>query len=575
MARMIPPFLAPETPSSAERRTYDRFRAALPDTWTVIHGQRFLLPANRDAPTREGEVDFLVLDPAGGLLALEVKGGRVERDASGWASVSRYDQRHGIRDPVQQAQNAVHKITDYLASSPDFGGKGFRCRLFGWGVVLPDTECPRDMGPDLPRSLILDRTDFLDVRRAMDRVFAYWEESRLPAPTGGRAGAQPRTLSREGAQALVASLFERFPPASRLAVQFKEENQELLRLTEEQMVVLDSLGAHKRAAIEGAAGTGKTVLALEKARRLARNGARVLLLCFNRPLAADLRRQVEGLAIDGLRVETFHDFCRRTAQRARLPFEPKAGRERATRFWAREARMRLSEALERLPDERYDALVVDEGQDFLPDWWSCLDEALKDGRDGTLYAFYDPNQDIYAGGPPAALEVIETRLVHNCRNTTRIAEYAAELINVEALVKRGAPEGMPVEVLHCDGDDDIVQQVGDRLRQLIVDEGVSPTRIAVVSTRTLKNSPFAGNRRAGDFQLVNLDNAGSWTSQMPSRGDRVRQVVFDTLDRFKGLERDVVLLLDLPGGDRAVTAHHRYVAASRAKNLLVVVRPAP
>jgi len=158
----------------------------------------------------------------------------------------------------------------------------------------------------------------------MDRVLAYWEESRLTGSTGGRAGPHPRTLSREGAQALVASLFERFPPASRLAVQFKEENQELLRLTEEQMVVLDSLAAHKRAAIEGAAGTGKTVLALEKARRLAKNGARVLLLCFNRPLAADLRRQAdwlrqaEGLATDGLRVETFHDLCGRTAQRARL-----------------------------------------------------------------------------------------------------------------------------------------------------------------------------------------------------------------------------------------------------------------
>ena len=488
----------------------------------------------------------------------------------------------GVRDPVRQAQNAVHKIAKYLADSPDFGGKGFGCR-FGWGVVLPDTECPGDMGPDLPRSLILDRTDFLDVRRAIDRMLAYWEKSR---PDPRPAATRHRRLSGEGAQALVAALVERFPPASGLAVQFKEENRELLHLTEEQMVVLDSLGAHKRAAIEGAAGTGKTVLALEKARRLATSGAEVLLLCFNRPLAAELRRQAAGprrdpgglrdagFAAERLRVETFHEFCGRMAQRANLPFKPKTGRKRATRFWAKEAPLLLLEALERRPGERYDAIVVDEGQDFLPDWWPCLDEALKDGREGTLYAFYDPNQDIYDGGPPAALEVIETRLVHNCRNTTRIAEYAADLIDLKALVRRGAPEGVPVEVLPSGGDADIVQRVGDRLRRLIVDEGVEPTRIAVVSTRTLKNSPFSGDRRAGDFRLVNLDDTGSWTSRTSSRGDAVRRVVFDTLDRFKGLERDVVLLLDLPGGDRAVTAHHLYVAASRAKNLLVVVRPA-
>ena len=430
------------------------------------------------------------------------------------------------------------------------------------------------MGPDLPRALILDRTDFLDARRAIDRMFACCGRSRRLPPAGQPAETQQRSLSRTGAQALVAALVERFPPASRLAVQFKEENQELLRLTEEQMVVLDSLGAHKRAAIEGAAGTGKTVLALEKARRMANAGAKVLLLCFNRPLAAELRRQAEGLVTERLRVETFHEYCHRMAQRANLPFEPKTGRDRATRFWAQEAPLRLLEALERSPGERYDAIVVDEGQDFLPDWWPCLDEGLKDGREGTLYAFYDPNQDIYDGGPPAALEVIETKLVHNCRNTTRIAEYSAGLIGVRALVRRDAPEGRRVEELTCDSDADVVQLVGDKLRQLIVDEGVETHRISVVSTRTLRNSPFAGGRRAGDFELVNLDESRSWTSRTPLRGNPTRQVVFDTLDRFKGLERDVVILLDLPGGDRAVTAHHRYVAASRAKNLLVVVRPA-
>ena len=79
---------------------------------------------------------------------------------------------------------------------------------------------------------------------------------------------------------------------------------------------------------------------------------------------------------------------------------------------------------------RYDAIVVDEGQDFLPDWWPCLDEALRRNREGMLYAFYDFSQNIYGGGPPGALEVMETRLVDNCRNTVRVAEYAAGLISI-------------------------------------------------------------------------------------------------------------------------------------------------
>ena len=79
---------------------------------------------------------------------------------------------------------------------------------------------------------------------------------------------------------------------------------------------------------------------------------------------------------------------------------------------------------------------------------------------------------------------------------------------------------------------------------------------------------FAREHRAGRFELVTLD----YTPNRKSRGSSSRRVVFDTLHRFKGLERDVVILLDLPGGDRAVTSHHRYVAASRAKHLLVVAR---
>ena len=235
--------------------------------------------------------------------------------------------------------------------------------------------------------------------------------------------------------------------------------------------------------------------------------------------------------------------------------------------------MLLLKALERLPNERYDAIVVDEGQDFLPDWWPRLDQALKDGCEGTLYAFYDPNQDIFDGGPPAALEVVETKLVHNCRNTTRIAEYAAGLLGAETIVKAGAPQGELVEEITCDGNADIIRQVGDRLRRLVttrpsIPPGSPSSRHARSRTPRSPGTvgwPFPSGESGRDQKLDESEVA----ARQPTR-----QVVFDTLDRFKGLERDVVILLDLPGGDRAVNAHHRYVAASRAKNLLVVVRPA-
>ena len=551
MARMIPASPAPETPRS-EGRLYERFRTDLPDAWTVIHSQRFLLPRHRGF-AREGELDFLIVDPARGALGIEVKGGGVRRHRDGWFSTDRDGEEHPIKDPGRQAAAAVHAIRDYLKDAPGFGGRGFRCR-FDWGVAFPDTVSPGDFGPELPAEVILDRGSLLDLHRAVDRVFAYWGPSR----------GDGRTLSPEAADALVETLCERHPPAATLALRFREEEREILRLTEHQKVILEVLASHSRVAVEGGAGTGKTVLAVEKARRMATTGARVLLLCFNRPLAAHLRG-----GADDYEVETFHEFCGKLARRAGFAFEEPTSPGHQD-FWETTAPNLLVNALERLPEARYDAIVVDEGQDFMLDWWICLDLSLKDGGEGTLYAFYDPNQNISNRDLPKALEISPAQLPHNCRNTANIARYIAGLIGEEARVRPGAPDGAPVEEMTCGDPAVLARQVSERLERLVEEDEVRPQDIGIISTRRLENSPFAENRRAGRFRLVGLGDPHA----AKSRRSRPR-IVFDTLERFKGLERDVVVLLDLPGSKRAVTAARLYVGASRAKHLLVVARLKP
>ena len=548
MAKMIPSRPAPETPAS-ERRVYQRFQSELPDNWTVIHSQRFLLPVN--GRTRDGELDFLVLDPSRGAVGLEVKGGRVARTSEGWFSMDRRNEAHAIKDPGKQARNAIYALARYWEDAPSFGGRGFQC-AYCWAVVFPDMECPGDLGPDLPRDVIMDRADVLNAHSGADRLFRQLPSRRTPP-------------SARGVRALVATLMERRPPASSLAIQFMEENEQLLRLTEEQKILLDSLALHHRAAIQGAAGTGKTVLAMEKARRLAVAGQRVLLLCFNGPLARDLRQTADGFDVDA-----FHGFFYRLAHRAGLEKRERnfASAEERRHFYDSVAPLKLLEALEKLPDERYDAIVVDEAQDFRPDWWDCLDEALREGRQGTLYAFYDPNQDIYGGGPPEALDVLPHRLVLNCRNTSCIAEYAAGLVGAESFVRPNTPRGEPVLEISCRTDAEVVQAVSDQLERLVRRQ-VDPDAVAIVSTRTLRNSPFADDQRAGRFRLIGLDGRNGRV-----RGPaKPRQVVYETLHRFKGLESDVVILLDLSSG-RHITPSHRYVAASRARNLLIVIRQA-
>lgn len=186
--------------------------------------------------------------------------------------------------------------------------------------------------------------------------------------------------------------------------------------------------------------------------------------------------------------------------------------------------------------------------------------------------FYDPNQDIYGGGPPEALEILPYPLSYNCRNTTRIAEYAARLVGNEAVVRPDAPRGADVEKITCRSDAEVVLKVGERIEQLIDEEGIGPDRIAIISTRTRKNSPFAEHRSAGRFELRNLDDSGSGKGRSSSGGGSTGPVVFDTLHRCKGLEWDVVILLDLPSASQSITPRHRHVAAPRARHLLIVVR---
>src|SRR5262249_30385685 len=157
-----------------------------------------------------------------------------------------------------------------------------------------------------------------------------------------------------------------------LASRLEDEAATLVRLTDEQIRVLDSLGEIRRLGIKGAAGTGKTLVAIQKARREAGNGRRVLVLCFNRYLADYLAERAEGFT-----VKTFHSLCRDLAKAAGIPFDPSKAEDEPG-FWANEAPGKLLEALDVYPDERYDVVIVDEGQDFREYWWIAIEKLLRD-----------------------------------------------------------------------------------------------------------------------------------------------------------------------------------------------------
>lgn len=531
----------PTNTSDSERQVYRLAKKDLPNNWTVIHG--FRLECGQ--PPQEVEADFIVLDPRRGALVVEVKGGGIERDRTQWFSTDRRGERHRIKDPGAQASRVRWAIASYLRSAPTYGRVGRRLDL-STAVLIPDVVSPgQGMGPGLPRASVIDHDDLLDLRGALQRVFDHCQ-MRGPA------------LSPTDEKALLDTLLPRFRRSPVLASRFNFEDEAIHRLTSEQMTVLDGLESANRVAIEGAAGTGKTLLAMAKAAQLAQSGQRVLLLCFNRLLA---ERLGSAARLDGFEAQTFHGFCQQRAHSAGLPFAVKGAKSRQA-FWEDEAPEILLRALESTPEDLYDAIVVDEGQDFLPNWWPAVELALRDGRHGTLYVFFDPNQRLFDGGPHEALDVFPYKLQHNCRNTRRIADHAAGLIGIEYALRPGTPDGLAVERVPYQTAEDMVDNVRKTLHRLTVEERIAASRITVLSTHATNRSHLATSRRLGNLNLVGK----------PFLSNDIRLA---SLHAFKGLESDVVILVDVDGNPKSSSPNHLYVAATRARLLLIVMEERP
>lgn len=210
----------------------------------------------------------------------------------------------------------------------------------------------------------------------------------------------------------------------------------------------------------------------------------------------------------------------------------------------------------------FDAIVVDEAQDFCLGWWYALTQSLMSSPDGPLYAFLDPNQSLRGEVQWPEVEFgARFKLTINCRNTRRIAAASASVIALTPHVFPRAPVGGSLRVLRAGSERQQKGLVLQELRSLLGREDVAPHQIAVIGP--------AGKERGSLADLVEVDNVRLVTSAEEWRLGG--GVLVTTARSFKGLEADVVLLYDLGGFSRLFRRQDLYVSCSRAKVLLVAI----
>ena len=516
----------------------------------------------------DGEADIVVAHPDFGVMVIEVKGGRVGRIGGKWESVDRKGNRHAIKNPFAQVTREMFGLRRKCEELPAWPAHRVR---FARAVCLPHSAYDRSMTPDGPREIVIDHDDLTRAGERVREIFDWWSRSGDAAADGGAPGDI-------GMKALEELLVSDLEIASPLAAGVAAAEDRIVTLTQGQFAILDALFLHRRAVILGVAGSGKTLIAAEKARRLAAEGFEVLLTCFNRPLAEFLAATIGQR--ERVTVSTFHRLSETFGQAAGL-IGPNPAHDQAYFDSLPDV---LDRALGQLPEPRFDAIVVDEGQDLDQEWWLPLLDLLRDRERGIVYVFGDANQDLYHAREPAELGVVMPEsppvfyLTENRRSTKAIHDFAVRFSQTDAGVPPSVaigPEGQPVEVFtYTDGDAEGCRKVLGTVLRRIIDAGRVPASDAVVLTPRSARSSWLMREdgapvEAWPYRLMPEYGPEGSVLPPPTKGNEVRVA---TIHRYKGLESPVVVLAEIDErvGD-AELASLLYVGATRARAHLVVV----
>lgn len=554
MARMIPELSQEELEeieSPAERKLYQQFKKVLDDQYLVIFQPRWILK-KETAKAHDGEIDFLIAHPDFGIFSLEVKGGGIGAEAGKWFSIDRQGVKHDIRNPFTQSMNAKYSIKRKVEESSR-AGANLNKRSFGHAVFFPDVKSSELFhSPDTPAEIIGSFASFENLDAWTKGVFLFWAN-----PTDSPFG-----------KAGIELLGEQLVPTIRAEIVFAATlhrmEEKRFKLTNNQMQILDFLSSRRRVAICGGAGTGKTILAMEKAKRLASDGFRTLLTCYNRPLSDWISSELKDFP--NITVSNFDRLTEHFVSIADYKLKKDCLNQAKSTYpgadlWRVQMPAAMTFALEYI-DERFDAIVVDEAQDFPDEYWFPLEFLLEDPTNSPFYIFYDVHQNLYQRSLQFPIKDAPFELASNCRNTIQIHDfayrnYAGPKVNKPDLA------GNPVQLIAASNQEKQFEKVTRLLVDILTKKGVKASQIAVLIGDNLNKY-----KKYEMLREFTLPNGTTWSIE---NGFKINNVLVDTVKRFKGLEADIVIVWGLPGFESNELREVLYVGSSRAKSELIIV----
>jgi AAA domain len=508
-----------------ELETLKLLQTALPDSYTIFHSTHIVW---MDGPRlKEREADFVVMNAAGQILMVEQKTGALDETAGG------LHKTYGNGAPksvVTQCHEAVDGLRQSFSTA---NGRNANLEV-RFVLYCPDHTVRQTGAAGIAPSQIVDAPR----RRALPRVVRELLQER--APDLAQAELVRRMLTQD----------IRFNPDQ--GARASEGEKLVARLTGDLLDFLTGLEMSPyKLRIDGTAGCGKTQMIAQFVERARAAGKRCLTVCFNRLLADELR----GSLPPDVSVYSLLGLVRHLLVDAGRP--PDMNRAGEADFWQRT----LAEATEvallnENPAWRFDALIVDEGQDIHQDGYEFLKLLLNAGAD--VIWLQDERQRLYGACPFTEPGFVGFRCRDNYRSPRRIARFVKTLLKADFDV-RNPLAGDPVQVVEATPDS-LLTRLGERVNALIAN-GFPLEQIVILSGRGFKNSIVAraetigghGTRRPAGY------TPDGETLFTPGR------LRVESLWRFKGNQAAAVLVCELDGDlEHHGTRDKIYVAATRA-----------
>lgn len=503
-----------------------------------------------------GELDFLILIPGQGIFAIEVKHGHIFRKDGIW----HYENREGKittkhHSPFSQVSGTLHSIRKYILdkipkNSSDY--ERYKKFLFGTGVAFTSMEEFIDFGPEgFEWQLLTKKGLRVPPSQYLYSLSKKWHEYNENQSWYDPNSSRPTDKDCYKILQLLRGDFD--ITYTGLNKMLSEENL-IDEFTREQFEILDFLNYNDRCLIQGAAGTGKTILALEYYQRKFAEGYKIAFFCFNRKLGEKLKEATDKLDNKpGCFVGTFHQFMlNKTSLSIPLDVDFSYSEELPISF--------LIENENVLEEEKFDLLIIDEAQDLITlNYLEVFDSILKGGlKKGKCVFFGDFfNQAIYINNPEESLEVLEQRmsvvkippLKINCRNTVKISRQNSLMTGVEKPVTSyKKPEGDPVTVMFK-SNSKIIPELKMELEKLIA-QGIPLDRFTILSTKKREMSSVHNSSELAEYFKNGL--------------------LFSTIHSYKGLENNVIFLVDFDELDLVQSQRLLYIGISRAKYKLII-----